>query len=102
MHAILWPVYQFNLCKLPTLVGSIVVVGGLTCCALLHLVCNLKATQMNIQKLILFDFELIHSAMKSTKNKIPISNECPEYDTKLHLMRRRLISTYFVRGLVYD
>ena len=39
------------------------VVSALTCCALLHSVCNLKATQMNMQhcliwELVLYKFEL--------------------------------------------
>ena len=29
-------------------VGSIMVVGVLTCCAMLHSMCDLKATQMNV------------------------------------------------------
>ena len=36
--------------KVPTVVGSIVVVGALTRCALLHSVCILKTGQMNMQK----------------------------------------------------
>ena len=34
---------------IPTLVGSIIVVGELTGCALFHSECDLKAAQMNVQ-----------------------------------------------------
>ena len=40
---------QFKRWKVPTVVGSIEVVGILTCCALLHLVCDLKTAQVNVQ-----------------------------------------------------
>ena len=48
-------------------------VGVLTCCAFLHSVCDLKATQMNvqhslIQELRLFESELGHNAAEVTKN----------------------------------
>ena len=54
-------------------VGSIVVVGALTCCALLHSICDLKATQMNvphslIQKLMLYKFKLGQNTAETTKN----------------------------------
>ena len=54
---------QFKPWKVPTVVDSIVVVGVLTCCALLHSMCNLKATQMNvlysfIWEFMLYEFEL--------------------------------------------
>ena len=54
-------------------ISSIVVVGGLRCCALLHSVSDLKATQMNvqhslIQELLLYKFELGHKATEATKN----------------------------------
>ena len=56
-----------------TMFVSVVVVGALTCCALLHLVCDLKAAQMNmqyslIQELMLYKFKLGHNAMEATKN----------------------------------
>ena len=46
--------------------GSIVVVGALTCCALLHSVYDLKATKVNLQgtlirEFILSEFQLSHS-----------------------------------------
>ena len=40
---------QFKLWELPTVVGSIVVVGELTCCALLQYVYDFKTTLMNKQ-----------------------------------------------------
>ena len=56
-----------------TMKGVIVVVGALTFYALLHLVCDLKAAQMNmqyslIQELMLYKFKLGHNAMEATKN----------------------------------
>ena len=53
--------------------GSIVLVGALTRCALLHSMCDLKATQMDIQrslirKIMLFEFELDQNAAEATKN----------------------------------
>ena len=59
--------------KTPAVVTSIMAVGGLTRCALLPSVCNLKAAQMNIQcnliwELMLYKFELEHNIMKVTKN----------------------------------
>ncbi len=55
------------------MVGSIVVVGALTCCALLHSMCDLKVTQMNmqhnlIQELMLYEFELDYITVEATKN----------------------------------
>ena len=55
------------------MVGSIVVVGVLTCCALLNSVCNLKGAQINIQcnliqELMLYKFKLVHNATEATKN----------------------------------
>ena len=55
-----------------TVVGSIMVVGALTHCALLHLVCDLKAALMNVQcslikKLMLYKFSLGHKATEATK-----------------------------------
>ena len=52
------------------MVGSIVVVGTLTCCALLHPVCDLKAAQKNvlynlIWELIFYEFKLGY--MEATK-----------------------------------
>ena len=54
---------QFEVQKVPIMVGSIMVVGVLTHYALLHSVGDLKAVQMNdqhglTQKLMLYKFEL--------------------------------------------
>ena len=55
------------------ILGSIMVVGVLTRCALLHSVCDLKAAQMNvwrslIPEVILNEFKLGHNPAKATKN----------------------------------
>ena len=49
------------------------VVGALTHCALLHSICDLKATQMNMQfslieELMFYEFKLGHNVMEVTKN----------------------------------
>ena len=49
------------------------VVGALTNCVLLHSMCNLKATQMNMQcsvmwELMYYELEVAHDAMEATKN----------------------------------
>ena len=63
---------QFKTWKLPAVVGSIIVNGALTRCALLHPKCDLKDTQMNvksrvIQELLLYMFQLGHNAAEATK-----------------------------------
>ena len=55
------------------MVNRIMVVGALTHCTLLHFMCNLKSSQMNvqyslIQELRLYKFELGHNTTESTKN----------------------------------
>ena len=60
---------------LPIVVGSIMVVGLLTGCALLHSVCDLKASQMKVQhcliwELILYGFELSPNRKEETNKKI--------------------------------
>ena len=55
------------------MLGSIVVVGVLTCPALFHSVGDLKAVQMNvqhslIQEFMLYKFELDHSNTETSKN----------------------------------
>ena len=55
------------------MVGSVVGIGALTCCAELHSMCDLKATQMNVQcnlirELMLYEFDLTHNTAKATKN----------------------------------
>ena len=59
--------------KVPTMIGSIVVVGVLTRCALLHSTCDLKAIRSNVQccliwELMLYAFELGHNDIETTKN----------------------------------
>ena len=49
-----WP-KQFKQWKVPTVVGSIVVVGVLTCCALLYSLCNMQTKQMNMQSSLIYD-----------------------------------------------
>ena len=63
---------QFKLCYVPVVVGSVVVVGVLTRCALLHYVCNLKTAQITVQrglilKLMLSGFELGYNALEAIK-----------------------------------
>ena len=53
-------------------VVSIVVVGELIHCVLLHFICDLKATQMNmkhnlIQELMLYEFKCSHNIVEATK-----------------------------------
>ena len=48
-------------------VGSIVVVGALTCGTLLYLVCDLKAAQMNTQCSLIPKFKLGYYTMEATK-----------------------------------
>ena len=65
---IMWP-KQFKVWKVPTVVGSIVVVGVLTSYALLYLMCDLKAAQMNMQwELMVYEFKLGHDSVETTKN----------------------------------
>ena len=64
---------QFKPWKTNTLVGSIVIVGTLTCCTLLNSVCGLKVAKMNLQsslvwKLVLDKFELNYKPAKTTKD----------------------------------
>ena len=66
--------------KVPTAVGSIVVVGVLTCCGLLHFMWDLKVTQVNrqqslIQELMLYKFELGHNTTEATKNICCVKGE---------------------------
>ena len=62
------------------MVRSILLVGVLTCCALLHSVCNLKAVQRNVQhslikELMLYKFKLGDDAAKTTKNICCVKGE---------------------------
>ena len=72
-----WP-KQFKPWKVPTVVGSIVVVGVFTCCTLLHSLCALEATQMNIQHCLIwefYEFELGHNIAEATKNICCVKSE---------------------------
>ena len=69
---IMWPKW-FKPWKIPTLVGSIMIVAALTHCELLHSVCDLKTTQMNMQhnliwELMLYKLKLVHNVMEAAKN----------------------------------
>ena len=62
------------------MVDSIVVVGALTRCALFLSVCDLKATQMNVQrslihKNMLYLFSLGHNATEATKDICYVKDE---------------------------
>ena len=68
---------QFNP---PSLVGSIVVVGVLTCRALLCSICDLKALQINmqctlIQEIQFYEFELGHNTKETTKKIFYVKDE---------------------------
>ena len=54
-------------------VDSIMVIGVLTCCLLLHPTCDLKASQMNMQRslfqeLMLYEFERGHNTAETAEN----------------------------------
>ena len=49
------------------MVGTIVVDGALTCCALLHCMCGFQTTQINMQQSNLRTYAL-HNAMEAAKN----------------------------------
>ena len=60
---------QFNLWKVAAMVGNIVVVGVLTHCTWIYSKCNLKATQINVQwilinKLLNYVSKLDHNTKK--------------------------------------
>ena len=62
------------------MIGSIVLVGALTHCALLHPMCDLKVVQINmqsslIQEFMLYKFELGYKAMEVTKNICYVNGE---------------------------
>ena len=60
--------------KVPVVVGNIVIVGVLTCCALVHsVIWDLKAIQINMQhglirELMLHKFEQSHNTAEATEN----------------------------------
>ena len=64
---------QFKLCKVPVVVGGIMVVGVLMRCAHCFTPCDLKALLMNVQhsliwELMLCGFELDHNVTEAMKN----------------------------------
>ena len=64
----------------PSVVGSIVVVGALTRCALLPSVCDLKSTQTIVQRslireLMIYKFELGYNPAEETKNIFCLKSE---------------------------
>ena len=68
----LWHVYHGTK-AVPTVENNIVVSGVLICYALFHSMCNLRATQMNVQynliwELMLYKFEMSHNSVEATKN----------------------------------
>ena len=74
-----WPM-RLKPCKVLPIVYSIVVVGALTCCALLHSVHDLKAAQMSVEcslihELMFYKFELGHIATEATKNICGVKGE---------------------------
>ena len=50
------------------MVGSIMVVGVLTCCALFHLMCNLETTQINVLHSLIRELMLYEFVLETTKN----------------------------------
>ena len=86
--------------------GDIVVDGELTCCVLLHSVCDLKVAQMNMKcslilELMLCKFKLVQHGMVEAAKKHFLYKKCSSsqysdqimhvswvYDIKLHLMVR--------------
>ena len=75
VHASLLCVYHMTKAvqtrEVPTIVGSIMIVGVLTCCVFLHFTCDLKTAQINVQHGLiweLYKFEMVHLAAKATKN----------------------------------
>ena len=68
VHACLKCVYHVT----EAVVGTIMVVGVLTCCTLFHCVCDLKVAQINVQccliwEFMLSDFQLGYNAMEAMK-----------------------------------
>ena len=68
-----WWLKQFKSINVFAVIGSIVAVGTLTCCALFHSMCDLKAPQMNVQQgliweLRLYEFKLVYNTADVIKN----------------------------------
>ena len=83
-HACLQCIYtwlkQSKKWEVPTVNGSIVVVGVLICCELFHSVCDLKAVQIKmqcslIQEAMHCEFNLDHNVTKATKNIYCVEDE---------------------------
>ena len=60
---------QWKWFSVDVFIGSVMVVGVLTRCALLHFVCDLKSQQINVywslfKELIIFKFDQDHNAAK--------------------------------------
>ena len=69
---------KYKLLQVSTVVGSMILDGGLMCSALLHSVCDLKTAQMNVpysQMQELCRFKMGHDAAKATKNSWCMKNE---------------------------
>ena len=63
---------QFKPWKVPSVVGSIMVICALTCCEMLHTMCDLKVTQMKmqrslIQEVMFYKFKLGHNIAEAAK-----------------------------------
>ena len=76
-HVSLWPMWpkRFKLSLVLGLVGSIMISGALTHCALLHFVYDLKAMRKNMQccqiwEFLLYEFKLCHKHFKSNKKYV--------------------------------
>ena len=65
----------------PAVVRSTTVVDALTCCALIHSWCDLKAARINVQ-IMLYEFELDHNVVEETKNICWVKGVCAvDYST---------------------
>ena len=53
----------------------IIIDGVVACCVLLHSVCSLEATQMNMQLILIREFKLDHYAAEAAKNFCYAKNE---------------------------
>ena len=53
--------------KATSVVGSIMIDGALTHCALLHRVCDMKVTQVNVQRSIIRE-RVLYAAAEAIKN----------------------------------
>ena len=65
-----------------TLISSTVIVGALTCCALIHSEFDLKATEMNVQFGLILEFtlnelKLGHNTVEASKSICCTKDESP-------------------------